>query len=461
MSLPALQRTVADLVAEYEQKRDAMDEAVASFDESVKAIEMAATVQGAYAGQLFYRGAPSLSADGLRKNLLKSGWRAIYKRLGIEQVASANDKRLFEQMFEDRSEMPELTLETAKATFGKYILDPRTNILRGLAEVFCALDPAYRSHSKVKIGVKGLPKRVILNSVGSYGSWGRDRLRDILNALAAVQGLPLVEHFELNMLLKDENALRYGGTIVDPRHTGRGDPPMISLPARDIWLRTFANGNGHLYFGPETLKDVNRALAEFYGDVLPDAEPAAAEKRPGTDVAKDLQFYWTPPAAAELALEHAGLYRRDYWSRGDAPSYRVLEPSCGDGRILDLLAERGHRALGIEVHPARAAEARAKGHSVQTANFLDCPPNPIFDRVVMNPPFYGRHYLKHVRHALRFLKPGGMLVTILPATAWYDHKELTGDWSDLPVASFAEAGTNVPTGLLRMFRPSEEARAAA
>lgn len=68
----------------------------------------------------------------------------------------------------------------------------------------------------------------------------------------------------------------------------------------------------------------------------------------------------------------------------------------------------------------------------------------------MNPPFYGRHYVKHVQHALRFLKPGGTLVSILPATAHYDHDELKGEWRDLPVASFADAGTNVPTGLLRM-----------
>ena len=55
-----------------------------------------------------------------------------------------------------------------------------------------------------------------------------------------------------------------------------------------------------------------------------------------------------------------------------------------------------------------------------------------------------------VRHALKFLKPGGVLVSILPATAHYDHGELEGEWRDLPVASFAEAGTNVPTGMLRM-----------
>lgn len=32
--------------------------------------------------------------------------------------------------------------------------------------------------------------------------------------------------------------------------------------------------------------------------------------------------------------------------------------------------------------------------------------------------------------------------------------ELEGDWKDLPVASFAEAGTNVPTVLLRIRKAS-------
>jgi hypothetical protein len=66
----------------------------------------------------------------------------------------------------------------------------------------------------------------------------------------------------------------------------------------------------------------------------------------------------------------------------------------------------------------------------------------------MNPPFYGRHYAKHVRHAMKFLKPGGKLVAILPATARYDHGELDDlkpDWSDLPLGAFAESGTNVCT----------------
>jgi SAM-dependent methyltransferase len=132
------------------------------------------------------------------------------------------------------------------------------------------------------------------------------------------------------------------------------------------------------------------------------------------------------------------------------PVLRVLEPSCGDGRILDGIRMRRQSGFGIEYHPGRAAEARAKGHAVLTANFLEHPATPEFDAVVMNPPFYGKHYAQHVRHAYKFLRPGGTLVSILPAAARYDHNELQGEWRDLPVASFAEAGTNVPTTMLKL-----------
>ncbi|NLS03595.1 DUF4942 domain-containing protein [Rhizobium sp. P32RR-XVIII] len=444
------QRTVLDLVDEYEEKNAAIEEAIASFEAAFSQLELAASVQGKYVAPVT-RHRPHLSARDLRSNLLKSGWKAIYDRLQIDRIASAKDKKLFEQTMADP---PELTFDNAKATFGDYLMRPRYHILRGLAEVFADLDPAYKSHSKVKIGVKGLPKRVILSYYGGFSSYGRDKLRDIVNALAAYQGKPLMEYAEFSAI---ETAHRIGDdAVLDGRsytsERRHGAPDVYETKDRGITIRKFSNGNAHLFFSPDGLLDINRALAEFYGEVLPDAEEEGAKRQAGTAVSKDLQFYWSPQDVIERALEAAGIYKpRDY--NGSAPAYRVLEPSCGDGRILDELRAYGCRPFGIEVHSGRAAEARAKGHSVLTGNFLDQPARPDFDFVVMNPPFYGRHYVKHVLHALKFLKPGGTLVSILPATAHYDHKELEGQWTDLPVGSFSEAGTNVPTGILKMRAP--------
>lgn len=431
MNALATQRTVIDLIAEYDEKTANVDRAIEAYNDACTAIEMAGTVMGTYAEPVL-RNRAHVFSDAMRKNLLKSGWKAIYNRLQIDRIASANDKRLFERTIADP---PPLTIDNAKATFGPYLENPRQHILRGLAETFSGLDPAYRSHSKVKIGVDGLPKRVVIQNFGGYGSYGRDKVRDIMNALAAYRGEPLVEQADF--------------ADVDELHSyieARAGEAFI----RGQRLRKFKNGNAHLFFDADALLDINRGLAEFYGDVLPDVDPEQPERAPSTAVAKDLQFYWSPEPVVAAALDFADVHDLKSWGHNPPPPLRVLEPSCGDGRILDAVRSRGHRALGIEYHAGRAAEAKAKGHSVMLANFLECPPAPDFDSVVMNPPFYGRHYVKHVRHALKFLKPGGTLVSILPATAYYDHGELEGGWRDLPVGSFAEAGTNVPTGLLRM-----------
>lgn len=447
----ALPRTVADLVAEYDEKAANVEAAIRSYDEAFNQLGMSCTVQGTFVEPV---GSKSyLHASSLRKNLLKSGWQAIYNRLQIDRIASAQDKQLFQRTIADP---PPLTVDNARATFGDYFERPRFHILRGLAEVFSSLDPAYKSHSKVRVGVKGLPKRVILNSWGEYSyGYGRDRFRDIVNALATYQGKPSFEYAEMEAInaahKRGEDAV-LDGTMVAKAATE--ETPATYCPDRGMTVRRFANGNAHLIFEKWTCLDINRALAEFYGEVLPDAEEDDATHQPSTAVAKDLQFYWSPAAVVDAALEFAGIHGRQAYGYGQqVPSYRVLEPSCGDGRILDGIRALGSRGLGIEFDAARAAQARAKGHSVVIGNFLDQTPTPEFDKVVMNPPFYGRHYAKHVRHALRFLKPGGVLVSILPATAHYDHDELKGEWRDLPVASFAEAGTNVPTGLLRMVAP--------
>lgn len=409
----ALPRRISDTVAEYEQKAAALPAALASFEQRGKDLLTACTVSGTYGRERIDTG--SIYDRTLAKNLLVSAWLNIYDGLSIERIASAKDKALFTQALADPAPF---TLDNIKATFGNYILNPRSNILRGLAEMFADLDPAYKSHEKVKIGVAGLPKRIILGNVGGYG-WGRDRLQNTLNALAVVMGRPMIGYHETEGLLKDGDSLKN---------------------SHDVWLKTFANGNGHLFFGRVALREINLALAEYYGEVLADTAEDEPVKRPGTAVSKDLQYYPTPEDVVNRVLRE--LYLKDQ---------AVLEPSCGCGRFLDGLRKAGARVYGIEYDVARAAIAKSKGHAVHVGNFLETAPQAKFDKVVMNPPFYGKHYAKHVEHALKFLKPGGVLTAILPVTARYDHGLLDGyrpRWQDLPVGSFTESGTNINTTIM-------------
>jgi predicted RNA methylase len=426
----ALQRRLSDVVAEYDQKRVALDQALVDFNTAGEALKMAATIGGTYGDTNIETG--HVYERELSTSLLRSAWKHVYAGLNIAVLASPKDKRRFEQSLTDPAPF---TIDNIRASFGTYILDPRAAILRSMAEVFCDLDPFYRSHEKMKVGVKGLPKRVILNYMGDYSSHGREKVEAIINAMAAFEGKPLVTWREISALLKDERALVEDGDLPADR---TWDEP-VKVIGRGIRLRRFGNGNGHLFFEPAALRTINLALSEYYGEILPDcADDAPDAPRASTAVAKDLQYYPTPAKVAADVVTEA------YVKKGDL----ALDPSCGCGRLLDAARAAGAKVVGIEVDPLRAAEAMRKGHRVMVANFLDTVPTPTYDVVLMNPPFYGKHYVKHVEHALKFLKSGGRLIAILPSTARYDHGLVDGSWRDLPVGSFSESGTNVNTSVL-------------
>lgn len=438
----ALQRSLPDVVKEYETKIAGLSHAIATFTKAGSVLQMAATVGGTYGNVTIDTG--HVHESTLKDSLLKSAWKHVYEGLNIERLASPTDKQLWKQALEKPAPF---TINNIRGTFGKFITDPRGNVLRGLAEVFCGLDPIFKSHDKMKIGVKGLPKRVILSNVGSYGSYGKDKLESVINALAVYQGKPLVTYREISALLANEDALVIDGELPAERYHDNA----LKIVGRGVRLRRFSNGNGHLFFEPETLRDINMALAEFYGEVLPDTPDAEPVKRKSTAVSKDLQYYPTPVKIVDKVLDE--IYQLE--------GQKVLEPSCGDGRFMDGLRKRKAIPYGIEVDPSRVAQCRAKGHTVLLANFLETVPTGDFDRVVMNPPFWGKLYARHVEHAYAFLRPGGSLTAILPATARYDHHLLDtlgqsskydGSWSDLPVGSFSESGTNINVSLFQILK---------
>ena len=117
---------------------------------------------------------------------------------------------------------------------------------------------------------------------------------------------------------------------------------------------------------------------------------------------------------------------------------------------------RGSTALRTGVAPG--AGFRATLDSVFEADFLEVMPNPIYDRVVMNPPFSRQADIMHVLHALQFLKPGGLLVSVMAASVTFRENKLTTDFratvearggyiEPLPENSFKASGTGVNTVL--------------
>lgn len=79
----------------------------------------------------------------------------------------------------------------------------------------------------------------------------------------------------------------------------------------------------------------------------------------------------------------------------------ILDPSCGEGAILDVAREQGCRTLGYELDEGRAAAARERGHQVETGDALARRWAPEADAIVMNPP-YGSEASRFVQHALEW-----------------------------------------------------------
>jgi type I restriction-modification system DNA methylase subunit len=167
---------------------------------------------------------------------------------------------------------------------------------------------------------------------------------------------------------------------------------------------------------------------------------------------KKYQFFETPVGLARQLVEMADI----------SPGQFVLEPSAGSGRIAEAIRDAGVMPDCIELNPTLANELQDKGFLVMADDFLCTETKPLYDRVVMNPPFSRQQDIDHVSHALDCLKPGGILVAIMsPGIKFRQNKKTTAflekldryhhEITDLPAGAFKESGTMVKAIVLRCF----------
>ena len=155
------------------------------------------------------------------------------------------------------------------------------------------------------------------------------------------------------------------------------------------------------------------------------------------------QFYPTPKSLGEIAVEMANI----------GPNDLVLEPQAGQGDLADLLPK--DRTTCVEQSELRASILRAKGYTdVHATDFIAWATSkgPLWDRIVMNPPFDQGRAVAHTEAAYTLLKPGGVLVAVLPASL-RGKPFLRGDtqWSQPQHGCFV--GTGVSVVIMRIERP--------
>lgn len=136
----------------------------------------------------------------------------------------------------------------------------------------------------------------------------------------------------------------------------------------------------------------------------------------------------------------------------------VLEPSAGRGAIAERVARIvGHNNVHcFELLPDNCGALMTYGFlKTECCDFLSIEPKPLYDRVIMNPPFRRQQDLDHVIHALKCLKPNGKLVGIMSSGVTFRQNKKTIDFLDLinghseiipnPPESFKVSGTLINT----------------
>lgn len=175
----------------------------------------------------------------------------------------------------------------------------------------------------------------------------------------------------------------------------------------------------------------------------------------GVQVVSAPQLFPTPSELARRMVQEADVQ----------PGHRVLEPSAGTGNIVDAIHSAnlaaGHTSdiiaveINLQLAHRLAFNSALGGSRVIPGDFMEQNGNlGTFDRIVMNPPFVNAQDIAHIKHAAKFLKPGGRLVAIC-AGGPRQERELKplaedsgGIWEPLPSGTFKDSGTNVNTVLL-------------
>lgn len=143
----------------------------------------------------------------------------------------------------------------------------------------------------------------------------------------------------------------------------------------------------------------------------------------------DIQF--TPPELAKELVALAGV-RKDS---------RVLEPEAGIGNIADAAKEVTDHVDCIERMTDFCEILKLKKHNVIGNDLLMAETAPIYDAVVMNPPF--SEECEHIKRAFDFLRPGGSLVAVCSSSIqWKSTRkyEQFRDWLSEHTHSIDECG---------------------
>jgi hypothetical protein len=189
--------------------------------------------------------------------------------------------------------------------------------------------------------------------------------------------------------------------------------PQVSRPVYESFKKVLSalggswNGKTHLFY-----RDPTAAIQEMLQvGKTPEINPYS--------------LFETPDETVTELLDYINMH----WCQDPEFQWRILEPSAGKGRIARQIRDRlPHGGIDcLEIDPINREILEAQGFNVIGEDFLSAELEGDYHFVVMNPPFNGREYIKHIKKAFSLVKEGGMVGAIAPQESLRFHMRRSKD----------------------------------
>jgi hypothetical protein len=351
----------------------------------------------------------------------------------IDMLDTQGRKEFYESLRKDR---PKFSHEAVLATYNAISKQRGEIFMRGLINVMRSMNWDYKTNQPFKLETKIVRNHIWSRFAdGSLYGGNSDAIDDLNRVFAKLDGKPEPETlYHLVWQAREKHGVWH---------------PLGPY----MEIKSHKNANGHIkLLRPDLVDEINRLMAKRYPYAMTGTVNRTARQNYSHDVERDANFFETPPAVIERMVELAPM----------EAGMHALEPSAGEGAIVKELLRQGCVVTSVEFDYDRHQKLKAiEGHEAISADFLDLTPQPIYDRVFMNPPFSGQRDIMHVMNAYDFLKPGGKLVAVMSAGVEFSATKLAEEfrlWLDerggrihaLPAGSFKDSGTMVNAVLVEV-----------
>lgn len=502
---PAPYTLIDGLLARYDAKRSQIEQVVALFDGDIGGV-----VHYFIHGNRDNGGYSSLSAerifrrDGAIAALNSAFWA---EALALTDVYDCMPQARRDEWNKQITDMtaPEFEADTVRATLESLLLSRETFFAERIDGIFRAL-----SHEHVTNAPEGFGKRMIVANVLTYYDtvdqrtvgyindlrcviarfMGRDEPRwnntgFVINALRKTTGVwhsldggairvrlykKGTAHLEvhpdmawrLNAMLAHlypraiPSALRTR-PIKRPKHFALITTPIPFAVLAVIEAGVFREDDTYLAFRGEredkaTFTEALRVLESVGG--IPDRFGVRFTYHAAGVVTEIVLSGRVPDQKTHQFYPSRGQIAADAIALADiGETSRCCEPSAGQGDLAEHMPQ--DRTTCVEVNALFCDVLRAKGFKTINADFLEWATTaPLFDRLVLNPPFSENRASLHFAAALRLVAPGGRIAAILPASL--AGRDLAPGWDSewTPVYTDAFAGTSVSVAIYAASRPA-------